>query len=743
MRSLAYRFVFISCCSFFFSFFFKKIFSSILLFLINDLFFPLQVKNYYQRKIDSGNNEFEEIVKVTEVKKMRGEPTGPLPTPNPTPKRRYEATPSAVSHRPLAPHTDMEHGEDGRLGPKKASATMSPPVQVRPAPEIAPDRSLSRYPSLAQATGAPPPTGAIMSDDPLRNMRQSGAHAAQPRTFTGPRMGYFTEDRREARAASGATLAGSRVPELQPSPRVAPSTQGPDISRLEPLPQQLRARRDFHGPPAQYQPTQPPVYMQAQQSVAVQPAMSSSHSRHPSLTGSTAPGSPAQNLQKHTPDISPIRRSSFGPGHPAYNPYPYPSNIHPKATVSPVKETPQEPPRQVPAKRSNIMSILNDEPEELPPRKRFAGEISSPRVPYGQTEPSGLRHEEKAPYFQQQPSQGPLPHAAPSGRYSDYSYQPSSLGSASAASGPPNHDWMARFDPRSQTQQSAETIRPVPSPAPPTQYVATGGYQSSQAASNSQPPTPSQNHASGAGHRGYQAYPPPHGQGAPTPPLIASNGRDSSSSAYRHQNAASPPPHQSVLSYGPRPVQSPAQSPAIPLSIPPPRQTSGPGPSYSSTHSQASSPHPLAPQHRSSHSGHQSYQQHVQAMVNGQQPASAPSGARPSIGIAGGPPNTASPYTTPAHLPPQQHGGPPYRPGPGSLSNAPPSSSLGLGRPYTPPPAPTLGGIPYPSNGPTPAAGGGHIHHTPYPHPHESHGSHPPATHHRVYSQGGSAPSSR
>jgi hypothetical protein len=30
--------------------------------------------------------------------------------------------------------------------------------------------------------------------------------------------------------------------------------------------------------------------------------------------------------------------------------------------------------RQVPAKRSNIMSILNDEPEEPQPRKRFASE---------------------------------------------------------------------------------------------------------------------------------------------------------------------------------------------------------------------------------------------------------------------------------------------------------------------------------------------------------------------------------
>lgn len=668
---------------------------------------------------------------------MRGEPLGPLPTPNPTVKRRYEATPSAVTPRPLAPHTDMDHLEDGRLGQKKVAA-MSPPRTIQ---ELAPDRNVGgRYQPLAQATGAPA-TSAIMSDDPLRSLRPSGAPPA-PRSLTaGPRMGYFTEDRREGRTTSGGALSASRVPELQPSPRVAPTVQSHDVGRMEPLPQQLRARPDFHGPPGQYQPGQPPVYMPAQQ--GVQPsAIPGSHSRNPSLTGATAPGSPAQQLRRHTPDISPIRRSSFGQTQPQPGYYGYAAaNVLPKTTVSPVKELPapiatsQEPPRQVPAKRSNIMSILNDEPEELPPRKRFASEmVSSPRLAYGQTDtgpaPSNLRHEEKASYLpsQQQSSHGPPPSGRPS--FADYPPYAPSLANLSAG-GPPNHDWMARFDPRSQTQQSAEPARQ----APQGQYGA--GYQSSQAASNSQPPTP-QGNAPNAGHRGYQGYPPPHGQGAPTPPLLASSRdprdiRDPRES-YRHQNAASPPPHQNVI-YGSRQVQSPAQSPAPSLSMPQPRQASGPGPSYSSSaHPQTSSPHPLAPQHRSSHSGHQSYQQHVQAMVNGQQGQPAPSSGRPSIGMAA---NAPSPYGSSAPPAPQQQhqqqSGGPFRPG--SLGNP-------LPRPYTPPsgvhapsPAPTLGGIPYPNNGP----GGAHVHHNAYPHPHEP--QHP--SHHRVYSQGGSAPSSR
>ncbi|KAH8697815.1 hypothetical protein BGW36DRAFT_379526 [Talaromyces proteolyticus] len=717
---------------------------------------PVMVRNYYQRKLDSGNHEFEEIVKVAEAKKMRGEPTGPLPTPNPAPKRRYEATPSAVTHRPLAPHTDVEHPEDGRLGQgqKKVSNAMSPPpMQMRQAPDLAPDRNLGRYPPLAQATTAPL---AAMPDDHSRAMRQPGGPPA-PRPFSGPRMGYFTEERREPRASS---VAGSRGQDLQPSPRVT-AVQGPphpDLARLEPLPPQpLLARADLHGP-GQYQPsTAPPMYMQQAQpgGPGQPPVMTSSHSRHPSMNA--APGSPSQTM-RHTSNVSPIRRSSFGqvqpPGH-----YSYGTPIHPPSTLSPVKEpprpsvtpAPQEPPRQVPAKRSNIMSILNDEPDDPPPRKRFASEMASPRMSYGKLESSDapishLRHEEKPSYFTPtQASHGPPPsHQGGRPGYSEYSpYPPPSLG-GSAASGPSSHDWMARFDPRSQSQQPAESVRatpaPAPTPAPGSQYGS--GYQPS---SNSQPPTPSQSNPTSSSHRGYQGYPPSHGQGVPTPPLLTPTPREappSNNSVYRHQNA-SPPTRHSVLPYGSRQVPSPAPSPAPTLSIPPPRQNSGPGASYSPsmTHPQAAQPsHPLGPQHRHSHSGHQAYQQHVQAMVSGQQQPQQQSqqSGRPSLGLSGGPPNTA-PYAAS-----QPGGGPPQpahpTPRPGALSNSP-AQALGIGRPYTPPsavhappPAPTIGGMLYPSS----SSSTSHMqHHTSYSRHPEPNGPAPPG-HHRVYSQGGS-----
>ncbi|KAJ5377966.1 uncharacterized protein N7496_005375 [Penicillium cataractarum] len=50
-----------------------------------------QVQSYYQRHVDSGQEDFERLLLIAEEKKSRGEPTGPLPVPSVAPKRRYEA----------------------------------------------------------------------------------------------------------------------------------------------------------------------------------------------------------------------------------------------------------------------------------------------------------------------------------------------------------------------------------------------------------------------------------------------------------------------------------------------------------------------------------------------------------------------------------------------------------------------------------------------------------------------------
>ncbi|KAB8240091.1 hypothetical protein BDV35DRAFT_374666 [Aspergillus flavus] len=65
---------------------------------------PVMVKNYYQRRLDSGNRYFEETALTAEERKSRGEPTGPLPVLNAAPMRHYGATRSTIAPHPPAPH---------------------------------------------------------------------------------------------------------------------------------------------------------------------------------------------------------------------------------------------------------------------------------------------------------------------------------------------------------------------------------------------------------------------------------------------------------------------------------------------------------------------------------------------------------------------------------------------------------------------------------------------------------------
>ncbi|KAL6237463.1 hypothetical protein BDW75DRAFT_238252 [Aspergillus navahoensis] len=81
----------------------------------------VMVKNYYQRRIDSGSKEFYEIVRNAEEKKSRGQPTAPLPVSSVASKRRSEATPSAV-----IPRLGLSPVEDARLSAAPAPESAYP-----------------------------------------------------------------------------------------------------------------------------------------------------------------------------------------------------------------------------------------------------------------------------------------------------------------------------------------------------------------------------------------------------------------------------------------------------------------------------------------------------------------------------------------------------------------------------------------------------------------------------------------
>lgn len=645
------------------------------------------MKNYYQRRLDSGQKDFEETLLIAEEKKARGEPTGPLPVPSVAPKRRYEATPSSIVPRTLAPHDGpITETDEARFASKGKLLAMSPqpmPLQGRLPQET--ERASSRYPALAQASTAPsmPVMAGTLGEDASRAMRaQAGTN---PRA-QGPRLGFFNDDRRDTSMLQHTT---PRMQEMQVSGRANPPLSA-DLARIEPLTSQ--------------------GYISGQAPSSLLPP---SHSRHASLTH--PPGSPTQ-LPRPDLDIPSVHRDPFSQrqyysiaGQPAglpQSPRPVLSPVKdgPRASATPVPETSA---RQVPAKRSNIMSILNDEPEEPQPRKRIASEmpLSGP-VPASRTaypQAGAALSEESTPSSAAAKSstysqQGT--YSVPSRGFSEYP------GFAPPSGGSTNNDWMARFDPRAQ--QGGQPSLPHP-PSSSGRSASSAGPQSSYSSYVS---APSQQPASLSGltNPPSASTPPPTSQRSSYPNVFSqpSSGQPALSrelltqpSAYR---PASPPPRASSVAVGSRPEQlTPLQSSANAFGLPP-RQTGG-----HSSYSPAASSNPVAVQ-----TPGQSYQQHVQTLVNG----SHQSHRATSVSLPGG----------------SQYG---HRtPPPAQAGRSMPSLAT-LGRSYTPPSAlhPQSSGMGYapPSlsaSGPMPPlhqrpAGSGSLGETTTN-----------AGHHRVYSQG-------
>ncbi|KAJ5829721.1 uncharacterized protein N7525_007974 [Penicillium rubens] len=640
----------------------------------------VMVKNFYQRRLDSGQKDFELILTDAEEKKARGEATGPLPIPSVAPKRRYEATPSSIIPRPLAPHGDPMAEADEIRFPKGKPVGLSPqPMSLHGRPPSDKDRNVGRYQPLAQASAASPvPSTATLIEESTRAIRAQGGPSHR---IQGPRLGYFTEDRRDSSVLPHAT---SRAQELPISSR-HPGSMPQDMARMEPLSAQ--------------------AYMPAQQPASL---LSSTHSRHASLT--QPPGSPTQQLRPEL-DISSVHRDPFAQ-RPYYSLAGQPMGLaqSPRPGLSPVKDVPRpsatpapDATRQVPAKRSNIMSILNDEPEEPQPRKRFASEQApsapgvttgiNPRPAYQASGPS--RHEDSIMSGMPQKPSGytqQSQYQPPSRGYSEY---PGYGGSTTSA----NNDWMARFDPRAQQTPPQPPAQSLPPQQQQQQSGRQGSYSSyaappSQSSLTNLPapspaPTPPPTNASQR-----SAYPNVFSQGSSAQPPMASGSRDMTSQLASYR-PGSPGPRTSMPYASRQDPPTPAQSSA----------------SLYGMHSrQSATPNPVQPH---------SYQQHVQTMVSGShQPQSHRS---TPVNLAG----ASSQYG---------HNTPP----PQSQAGRSMASLASLGRSYTPPSAlhPSMSGGTMGSYAPPQSSAPGSIpplHQRP---PGSLGDSVSTPTHHRVYSHG-------
>lgn len=568
---------------------------------------------------------------------------------------------------------------------------------------------------------APMPTPLLLNEDPSRGYRP---HVPIQNRLQGPRLGYFSEERPDALAAYSITRP--QEPQIPPRQPLSPV----DAVRMESF---RTSTADIRGSPLLSTPHIIPSsqhgYIQPQ---AQQPITTASHSRQPSL--SQTPSSPAQHLHRQEPDVPRFRRDSIGQrqlyplsGQPVGMPPPSPG-FSPAREISRTGSTAielREAPRQIPAKRSNIMNILNDEPEEPQPRKKFAsdqaspiGTTASPSRPlytglHSLTQPAPALHQAESQFSASQPRPAyaqQSQYLPPPRTYTDYQ----GFGSVPGASGgPANNDWMARFDPRGQQQQQQQQQQPTqlsnrPSQATFSPYAQSQTQSGPPPASMSAPsPVPTASPASGQ----RATYPTPlfgqplnshtHAAGASRQEIAAQN------QGYR-QLIGSPPQRRDSVAYGPQ------QEPATPNPSPANLLNMG---SHQPSLQSSYAPGVQATPGSSHLAGHrpteqQTYQQHVQTMVNGAHQYSSASYADGQYGRGTPPPQV-----------PSSRG----LPGP---------SSLALGRSYTPPgmlQANAAGGVGYAAGGPsTPGAALLHSRRT-GPQDEAAPG---PRGHSRVYSQG-------
>lgn len=294
-----------------------------------------QVKNYYQRQVDQGRTDLQEIARRADEKKARGESTGAPPVPTVPIKRKYDGPPGALP-RPLSSVIDV--GEE----PLMTGHSSTIPKGSSPAPP-----QTSRFPVLAQASPTPQPimqqqqkhTPQAQSSPHIQPSQQTQQIQQPPQQIAhnrqrGPTLGYFNPDRERPILQASVTPPAPSTPlsESLRSKRSAMVAQEAQMEkeqaqRLERQQQQARQMRKQERERQDSVSYEPP----RSESVYCQPARNTPGALYES------PRLPvqAQPSPAHAPALGAVRQQE---------------------TVR---------------KTSSIMSLLNDEPSEprAPPSK--------------------------------------------------------------------------------------------------------------------------------------------------------------------------------------------------------------------------------------------------------------------------------------------------------------------------------------------------------------------------------------
>ena len=390
------------------------------------------IKNQYLRLVEGGKIELERVAKEADLRRERGENLGPPPTPTPAPKRRYDNTQTA-SIRQIAPASEHKSPLLNSLALPKASPphatpssrfstiaqapTQGKPLVPAPGYSALSDASLASLNSIPMRQSPPAP----LRSQPQHH-HQHGVSQHKPQHM-GPRAGFFSDDipsRLENRQSSQAAPtqhppravqqpnpSQTRPQEQHHSPLYrslsyqereklarAESQQDQEAqSRYQHHARQISQDVHHHRPFASggAPPLIPPVRSNSGPRSPEHRPLPYSHSRHASQAQpigqslndvySQSVGS-LPNSQQLPPRSSlstpPVKEE---PRHPppsgipqASHQSPMHAQLHLSLGQSAMPKAPAPAPSKAPAepRKSNLMSLLNDDSPEEPRRKKPA-----------------------------------------------------------------------------------------------------------------------------------------------------------------------------------------------------------------------------------------------------------------------------------------------------------------------------------------------------------------------------------
>lgn len=371
------------------------------------------IKNHYQRQVEGGRSELEDQAFLANARRDRGEDVGPPPTPTPIIKRKYD-NPQSSNPRMLAPQNDAMETDDLLPGPSHSAALpkhASPPQYV-PKPRYTPSTQSTPVPAHRAVPSPLPasstPTGAPMSVTSLPRgalqhpLGSRGSFMAESRSESRPsaqptsafRMAHESSTasrnqhavpKQPAQSASNPPAAESYLQNLRHEQERAIRIQQAGIhhdGRVEDVTSRPGSMHvpHTHGSPANHHISAPIDRKAPIEERAPTPPR-----------GMFMPQGPGRMQGFGIPSMSGTPLSSFG-GRGPYQPSPKSDFMRPSSTITPGSaqhatmpmsgaasaSAVQSTPAPEPPKRSTLLDILNNDPEESKPAPKRESLTSAP-----------------------------------------------------------------------------------------------------------------------------------------------------------------------------------------------------------------------------------------------------------------------------------------------------------------------------------------------------------------------------